>query len=189
MNRDDVDGLIFDLDFTWQAGANTVVGISGSQQIRDRSTELGRGRSDFGDSVNVNSDLNEVFTETLAEISLTRTIGRSQIGVRAFAAQEDYEDIPRDNDRTGVGLTFARDLTPLTTLKASIELGTREFDDQNEEFDEVRGNVQLIWRAGRRLTVSLGVQYEDREADTLGTREYDEWIGSIGVSYTILGAR
>ena len=33
MNRDDVDGPIFDLDFTWQAGANTVVGISGSQQI------------------------------------------------------------------------------------------------------------------------------------------------------------
>lgn len=189
MNRDDVDGLIFDLDFTWQAGANTAVGISGSQQLRDRSSELGTGTGDFGDSVAVNSDLNEVFTETLAEISLTRTIGRSQIGVRAFAAQEDYEDIPRDNDRTGVGLTFARDLTPLTTLRASIELGTREFDDENEEFDEVRGNVQLIWRVGRRLTFSVGAQYDDREADTLGTREYDEWIGSIGVSYTILGAR
>ncbi len=137
----------------------------------------------------MNSDLNEVFTEIIADVSLTRTIGRSQIGVRAFTAQEDYEDIPRDTDRTGVDLTFARELTPLTTLRASIELGTREFDDENEEFDEVRGNVQLIWRAGRRLTVSVGVQYDDREADTLGTREYDEWIGSIGLSYAILGAR
>ena len=59
------------------------------------------GTSDFGDSVDVNSDLGEVFTETLAEVSLTRTIGRSQIGVRAFAAQEDYEDVPRDDDLDG----------------------------------------------------------------------------------------
>ena len=35
----------------------------------------------------------------------------------------------------------------------------------------------------------LVFRYDDREADTLGTREYEEWIGSIGLSYAILGAR
>ena len=186
---DDVDGPIFDLDLTWQASPNTVLGISGSRRIDDRSSALRAGTSDFGDSVDANSDLNEVFTETMAEISLTRTFGRSRLGIRVFALQEDYEDVLRDNDRTGVGLTFGRDLTPLTTLSARIEVGTREFDDENEELDEVRGNVQLVWRAGRRLTVSIGVAYEEREADTLGTRDYDEWLARFGVSYALLGSR
>ena len=74
MNREDVDGTIFDLDISWQAGVNTIVAISGSRQFRDRSTALATGRSDFGESVEENTDLNEVFTETLAEVSLSQTL-------------------------------------------------------------------------------------------------------------------
>ncbi|MCZ6619801.1 MAG: hypothetical protein O7E57_16900 [Gammaproteobacteria bacterium] len=186
MNREDIDGSIFDLDISWQAGINTVVAISGSRQFRDRSTELGTGRSDFGESVEVNTDLNEVFTETLAEVSLTQTIGRSQIGIRASASEEDYEDVPRDNTRTGIGVTFARDLTPLTRLRAGVEIATRDFDDENEKFDQLTGNIQLVWRAGRRLTVSVGAVYQERDSDRI-SGDYDEWAGSIGVSYVILG--
>ena len=158
--------------------------LSGAYEIRDQANSLTGGT---GYARPTNSDINEVFTNTRGEISLTQAIGRTDVTLFARYYDEDYEEALRDNESQGVGLRLARQLTPRTSFALDAEFANRDFSDQGDDQDEIRAGMGLVWQAGRRLTFTLGVGYEDRESDSI-FRTYDELIGRISIYYRLLGA-
>ncbi len=182
---DEIDGAVYDLDLSWRTAGATTVALSASRGIQDLSSSL-TDALNFDDTVNEDTDLNEVFVETRGEFSVSRAIGRTNVTVRVYASDEDYEDVARDSERIGVSLAINRNLSRRTTLSADVEFANREFTEIADDQDELRARIEFSHRLGRRLALSWGVRYEDRDADIGGS--YDELIGMLQLSYTILGA-
>ena len=74
-----------------------------------------------------------------------------------------------------------------TSLRGRIELGKREFLDTDEEYDEIRGSLDLTRRLSRRFTVTVGAYYEERDSDEIAESSYDEWVGRISLTYRVFG--
>ena len=182
---DTVDGGVYDLDLTWRADGSTTVSLRASRGIQDQSSNLTNDVS-FDEPINEDTDLNEVFTETRGEVSISHAFGRTNVTLRAYASEEDYEDVARDSDRIGVSLSLNRNLSPRTTFSADVDFANREYDQIGDEQDELRARIEFRHRLGRRLALTWGVRYEDRDADV--TESYDELIGMVQLSYTVLGA-
>lgn len=188
LGREDVDGGIFAASLEWIASADTSLSFQASQDIRDRSTNLLSGGGGFGNEVDEDSDINEVFTETRGSIGLTHQLGPNAITLSAIASEEDYEDAARDSQRLSLRLQGDRNINPRTTLSAFIDWGTREFADEGEEFDEIRAAITLSRQLSRRLRLALAANYDERESDDLMGRSYDEWIGRLTLTYNLLGS-
>lgn len=187
LDRDTVDGGMFNVDLGWQRGASRL-SLSGGQQLRDNSSRL-TGATGFGEFIREDTDLNEAFTETLGRLTWSQSFGRTNLGLSVFASKEDYEDVARDSERVGVSLTLSRQLNRRTTMEARFAATNRKFDDQMQAFDEYNGSLRLTRELGRALNVSLGVVYEERNGDGDAGTDFREWIYSIGIAYTVLGAR
>jgi hypothetical protein len=105
------------------------------------------------------------------------------------AGEEDYEDALRDSERQAVSATLGRDLTPRTSLRAVVEFGRRKFTDEDDEYDEIRGTLELTRQMTRRFEVVLGVHYDERDPRGDGGFAYDEWVGRLQLRYHLLGGR
>lgn len=185
LGRDDVNGPILEVDATWSATALTTVQFQGRRLITDRSDSLLiTAPLEFGEELRQDTDLNEVFTDTHATVTVTRPLGNNRLAVSLLAAREDYEDVLRDNERAGVQLTLSRDLSPRTSLSATLEAGRREFLDEDEEQDEYRGTLMLNHTLTRRLDLGFGARYEEWDSSDPG-REFDEWVGMVSISYRL----
>ena len=184
---DSVSGGIYLFDLTWRRSPTSSLSLIGGESIRDSSSELTSGGGGGGETSPDNSELNEVFTERRAELSWSQEIGQTRATLGGFYREENYEDVPRDNDVTGVSLRLSRDLSRRTSLAAFVEFSNRDFTDEGDSQDELRAELNLTQRIGYRLALHAGVRYEDRDADL--TESYSEWLASIGLSYTFWGNR
>ena len=184
---DSVSGGIYLFDLTWRRSPTSSLSLIGGESIRDSSSELTSGGGGGGETSPDNSELNEVFTERRAELSWSQEIGQTRATLGGFYREENYEDVPRDNDGAGAYLRLSRDLSRRTSLAASIEFSNRDFTDEADSQDELRAELNLTHRIGYRLALHAGVRYEDRDADL--TESYSEWLASIGLSYTFWGNR
>ena len=184
--RDDVDGAIFDLALSWDAGAETVLELTAGRQITDQADNLFRGRLDFGDEVNEETDLNEVFTETNGQLTLRRPFGNTGVALSIGANDQDYEDVGRDNERLMASLRFDRALTRRASLNATLQASRRKFTSEDREQDEYRASLSLRRELTRRLGLGIGVHYEEWDSNDAG-RSYDEWVGSVTLGYRLLG--
>lgn len=185
--RDDVDGAIFAASAEWLASVNTSLAVEGSRAIRDSSSTLLTGGGGFGDEIDEDTDLNEVFTETRGQVSLNHRIGPNEFVLSAAASEEDYEDALRDSERVGLRLEARRNINPRTTFTAFAEVGTREFVDEGEEFDEIAAAIELSRQMSRRFQITLSGLYDERESDDPLARSYDEWIGRLTLTYRLVG--
>jgi hypothetical protein len=186
--QSDVKGPQFDATALWNATADAFIEVRASHQITDLSSNLNLGSTVSREGVQEDSDLNAVFKETLASVTLGRPIGNSQISLTVDALRENYEDVPRDNDRLLARLGFARNLNPLTTFTASIETGRRKYDDEDLDVDHVRGSVHFTRQITQRLSGTIGADYDEWDSDGDG-RSYQEWTGRASLNYTLLDRR
>lgn len=185
---DDVTGAIVDAMVAWQFQDTTRLVISAGRRIRDNSQNIVGGIPEFGDEINENTDLNEVFTEDRAGIELSRRLGNNQLSLRWNLERQDYEDALRDNDRWLAGVGLARNLTPRTTLTATLGMGRSEFADEGREFDEMRGALLVAWQFSRRFRLDWGARYEERDGND-PTGNFEEWIGTARLSYALIEPR
>ncbi|NBC23823.1 MAG: hypothetical protein GVY21_10145 [Gammaproteobacteria bacterium] len=188
LGRDTVDGAIFDGSIEWNARPATSFELTASREIRDQSSSLLTGGGGFGDEIDEDTDINEVFVETRGMITWNQRLGANELSISALGSQEDYEDVTRDSERVAGRLSLTRALNPRTELSASIEVGTREFTDEDDEFDEIRGDLELRRRMSRRFSLAVGARYEERQSDGIADTSYDEWVGRIVLRYSLLGA-
>jgi hypothetical protein len=185
--RDDVDGGIFTAGIEWLVSADTSLELEASRDIRDSSSTLLTGGGGFADSIDEDTDLNEVFIESRGRVSLIHRIGANELSVSLSASEEDYEDVSRDSERVSLRLQARRDINPRTTLSAFIDVGTREFVDEGVEFDEITAAVELSRRLSRRFGLSLAALYNERDSDDPSAISYDEWVGRLTLTYNLVG--
>jgi len=185
LGQDDVDGAIVDFTFDWQVLPTTAVTFTGGQDIRDRSTFLDEARFLTDRSLSVSSDLANVFTNTRGGLVISRELrSATTLSFEFTYDQEDYEELLRDTKTTSLALGLTRRLTQQTDLSVRIRKSKQDFTDENEEIDSLSVNIDVNWQAMRRLLISFGIGYEDREADSnLPNRSYDELIATIRFTY------
>ena len=184
--RGTADDPAYDAAIAWRPVAGSTFTLSGSHQITDQSQSLGERGSDITDE---NTNINAAFKETLGRLGYTQQLGRTNtLSLETYYGREKYaDDVPRSNTRVGVRAGFDRVMTSTTTFNAYAELSNRDFKDQQDDQDELRAGLGIDHRIGRALTLNFGARYEKRKAST--SRSYDEWVGTIRIAYTILGAR
>lgn len=186
-DADTVDGAIYNASVTWRASGSSSLTFFGNRGIQDQSSGFSN-REDFDDPLPEDSNTNDVFTETRAELRWQQALGQATtLSFNAFVSDEDYEDVPQDSTRYGGGIAFSRELTRTTTLSAGFIYSNREFDLGDDEQDEYLVNFNVRHLLGRALSVNWGASYEDRDADV--SRSYDETRFQIGISYQLLGTR
>lgn len=188
-NLEDVDGAIYDLSIDWQARPTTSVLLAAGRAITDQSDTLSVGSLDFGESLGAtNSGLTDVFISERREIALTQVLGRTTASLALFNDGQDYEDALRDNENTGATLSLERRLSPQMNLRFSATQRTQDFSDEREEIDETRAELLLSRELGRRLALSIGVRYEEREGDDTARSgsNYDEWTGFVRLDYDVV---
>ena len=187
LNRDDVDEAIGKIDLRWQFGPTSMLSVGATRDVRDQSRVLGFGSEEFGQRLVSDSDLNEVFIDTGAYIQGQRKFGETRVSAAYFSNAQDFEDVARDVDYSGLRLGANRKLNRRMTLDASVQFIQQDFSDQNIEFDQIISSIRLRWRLNRLLTLSASVFYDERKAeeslfDPLG---YDEVGGSLRLDYKI----
>ena len=187
LGRDTVDGAVFDVNVQWTPRPASTLSLEASRDIRDQSSTLLAGGGGRGDFIDEETDVNEVFTETRGAATWSQRVGANDLSLTLSATEEDYEDIARDSERLAVAVGLNRALTPRTSLRGRIELGNREFLDTDEEYDEIRGSLDLTRRLSRRFTVTVGAYYEERDSDEIAESSYDEWVGRISLTYRVFG--
>jgi len=186
-DRDDVEGAVFAVSLERQLPSSFSINFSASRAIRDQSENLYSGATEPGSEITENTDLNEVFTESLAALEIGRPLGNNEVGLRLDVTTQDYEDVGRDNERWLVSMRLTRNLTELTTLSADIGTGTSEFEDEGSDYDDLRGSVMVAWQLSPRFNLVWGARYEERDGGDAATGNYEEWIGSARLSYLLLG--
>lgn len=186
--QDTVSGAIGDASIRWNVSAETQVELTASHGIVDTSARLMTGTVGFGESVDEDTDINEVFTETILTASVSQRLGNNDVMLRLAAGEEDYEDALRDNERRSAAIGLRRNLTPRTTLSATAEHTRRKFTDEDDAYDEVRAALQLTRRMSRRFEIAIGALYEERDPDDATGLGYEEWMGRIELRYRVLGS-
>jgi hypothetical protein len=186
LDREDVRGALADLTLTWRPNSIAVVEFNAGHRITDRSTNLLGGLPRR--AVEEDTDLNEVFKETVASIVLTRPIGNNEVALSIRASREDYEDVPRDSERASIGLVLTREVSPRTTFRGAFDIGRRDFSSDGIERDEYRGGLSVEHRFTPRLAFTVAARYEEWDQDTAG-RNFSEWLGSASIRYTLLERR
>ena len=187
-DRDDVDGPIFDLGVTWRATPLTIVTLQAAHRITDRSGELLDRIGGLDDAIDEDTDLNEVFTQSRATVTVSRPLGNNQVSLVMLADREDYEDVLRDNERRSGTLNISRALNPLTTATASLGIGRREFTDEGRQQNEYRASLGLSRQLSPRFDLRIGASYDEWDADD-PERSFKDWVGSVSLSYLLFDRR
>ncbi len=189
LDRDSVKGRVLRANVAWERG-NSRLAFNVSDELRDQSTNITRTDNDFGDRESEDSDLNEVFTETRAELAWEQVIGRSTFNVGIFASEEDYEDLAdRDSERVGARFRISRRITRQTSVSLRFDISNRKFPGRDEDVDEYRAGLSLDRDIGRSLRLTFNARYEKDKSKNEGGRNFDEWITGIGLTYQAFGNR
>jgi hypothetical protein len=188
LGREDVDGGVFAVSMIWDATSNRSLSLEASHGLRDQSSMLLSGGGGFGDEINEDTDLNELFAETLLDVALTQRLGANEFELSVRGTLEDYEDVPRDSDYLAGRLDYERNVSRRTTFRAYVEAGKRNYTNEGSQYKEVLAGMELSRFMSRRFALSLQVLYEKRESEALGILEnYDEWVGALTLSYQLIG--
>jgi hypothetical protein len=185
LRREDINGVTGRASVLWQASGVTALTLTYAHSIEDDSTFVLAGLPDLGSEFNENSGLNEAFINDEASAVLTTQLGSNQVSVGAYLRTQDYEDVARDQEASGLKASLTRPLRP--TLDASLfaHVSTTTFDSSDQDRDEWSAGAELTWSIWRRLSLSLAGGYAGSESDA-PTGEFDEWRAIVTVNYSLL---
>jgi len=187
--QDDVDGFTFTIDLSRPIGAESQIFLRGNRSIDDRSANLTNVNFNrFNNVLSENSDLNDVITQERAELGIDTRLGRNSLSVALFADNQSFETAPRDNESAGVNVRLSRDLTRNTSVNLNGTFSNREFGDEGEDIDEIRSSLNVRHELGRRLSLSWGARYEERDANS-DSRTFEEWVGFVTLDVIVIRPR
>ncbi len=182
VGRGQTSNPFYDGTVTWQATSTVAFSASVGQMITDQGSGLASGDTAYEDT-----RINAAFEETLGSLGYRHVLGANTLALEGYWIRQEYaDDVPLSNTRTGARLDFARTMTRTTTLTGYADFSNRDFSDVGDDQDELRAGFRLEHRIGRSLSFNWGLRYEKRNAQV--TPSYEEWIGSVQIYWTFLGA-
>jgi hypothetical protein len=189
--RDDLDDVTSPLlagNLGWDLTPITTLTVDASRRLTDLSSDFRAGATEFSDRVDQDSNVTDVFVETLASASLTRPWRNNLLSFGIRYRDEDYEEVPRDNELIGAGFSLTRDLNPRTTLVATVEAGRQEFPATAAEQDQLRGSLRLTRDVSRRIRFAAEVRYEEWDSEE-EIATFEEWATILSLDYALLRPR
>ncbi len=187
LGREDVDGLLINLQADWQARPGTEVGLTLQHDIQDQSSAFDTGAFVDDLDFSADSDLAEIFTNNRLSLSVRQRLSESTaMTFGADYVEEDYEDVGRDTTRQALRIGLSRTLTRQVRASFGLSFENEDFEDEGEEADTLRGDLRFDYDVGRNLTTALTIRYEERDSDgTAITSNYDAWSALITLSYSL----
>ena len=187
LGREDVDGLLIDLQADWQARPGTEVGLTLQHDIQDQSSAFDTGGFVEDLDFSADSDLAEIFTNSRLSLTVSQRLNEStSITFGADYVEEDYEDVGRDTTRQAFRIGLNRTLTRQVRGSFALSFENEDFEDEGDEADTLRGDLRFDYDVGRNLTTALTIRYEERDSDSTGTTSnYDAWSALITLSYSL----
>ena len=178
-------GLALSADAYVEPAAGHRFTASASRRFTDRTRATLVGIPEFGDDREQGAADGNVFEETRFGLGYSFRRERWNYGLNVNWTEEDFDTIARDTRRYGVRANVGYRITPDLNLDFVLRGTRREFRDENREDDLLAADLRLLWAAGRRLSLSFAVGYEERDSDT-GGRNYDERRAVVGITYQLL---
>ena len=185
--RDDVDGIVGNLLWTWLFDERTSFSLSASRDITDNSDQfLNRGTTlapsvpgvQFG-----NTDLVEVSTNDTLRAAYNFEVGANRLSLYANRTTQDFEDVPRDQEQVSIGIDLNR------ALRRNLDgiLGFRQLDGEQDQFsagdfEQWFINAGLSWVPVQNLEISFLTNYTDRDGEAI-SGDFDELRFYLGLSY------
>ncbi|MEM1434610.1 MAG: hypothetical protein AAGG11_11185 [Pseudomonadota bacterium] len=185
--REDTDGFTGNLLWTYNLANNSTMNLNIRRAITDGSDQFlnrGQGLDPAVPGVQPgNTDLIELFTTTGVRGEYRFAVGANQFTVSASYVENDFEDLPRDEERQDIGITWNRNLR--RNLRSSVNL--RHLDGSFEQltsaaFDQIFANVGVFWEPVRNFEIIFRAQYVDRDGAAIAGN-FDETRVYVGVIY------
>ena len=198
-HADNVGGTTGNAKLTWLVSDATSVYASYARSIQDQSANLTTGIPTFGQTVTDNTNVTTPYTLDETSIGVSTKLGHNTVGLTGYIDDQKYENstqvnqpVQADQNTKGVTLSIGRSLWP--TLEGHIYANYSKVDYSKVDLipssnqDTYDTGLRLDWTRWRNLTVFVGTTYTKRTSD-VATEEYNEWVGTIGLTYTLIGPR
>ena len=186
--RDDVDGIVGNVLWIVPFTPRSSFNLNLARTITDNAAQfLNRGNrldpSVPGVQID-NTDLVEVSTLDTFRAAYNFQIGANRWSLFANRTNQDFEDVPRDFEQVGVGISVARDLRQ--NLQA--QLAVRQIDTELEQltagdFEQWFINAGLFWTPTRNLQASFLTNYTDRDGEAI-SGNFQELRFYVGLTYS-----
>ena len=133
-----------------------------------------------------NSDVLEL-TSADFTYSNTTLCESCTVALSVLLDQERYEVLDDDNDQVAARVQFAYQLSRTTSLSSNADYREFSFKGANtrNDYNIVSYGFSLSKDITQDLSISLSVNYEDKESD-LSLEDYDELRGGISLNYQFL---
>ena len=186
LGRDDLTNNDAQLGLTWRMTPTMSLNLEAGRDLRDRAATLELGVLDFGTNTQIDSELNEVFFNTRALLSLETRLWDNRITLGASYDEEDYDDILNDIERRAVQFTFERRLSPRFDLLLAGFVGEEKFLDVGTSFDRLSYEVALRYNPNRRLSMLFGATHDERESDETPDQNFEEDTYGVTIQYMLI---
>jgi hypothetical protein len=193
---DDVKGTTGNIDITWHVSDITNIHGGYSRSLQDQSTNITAGIPDYGQQFNDNTNLTTPYTLDSTNIGISTQLGHNTVDLTGFRDDINYDGSTTtttgttDADQNTIGTTLGvgRALRPTLRARLFATYATVDYKGQDRKDHNLYSGLRFDWTRWRNLTVFFGTTYEKRTSD-IATDEYNEWAGSIGLFYTLVGTR
>ncbi len=187
LGRTDVDGAIGGFNISVSPWSDLEFRARGDRQIRYRSERLELGTEFFGEVLEEDTEVNEVFEQDSATLSATRLLSGSIATLYVNWSNTDFIDIPRDRKSWRTGLAYGRLLNRSMIMRSSLIYQQTEFTEGIfEDHKGVRLNAEVNWRVARRWDLDFGAGLRRRIQQG---RTFTELVGHISFVYSLRDRR
>jgi len=182
VNRDNgvsSSGTIAEAIAVWQANSRSSYTVAYEQRFSDRA------RDDIGLAAPLLAARSNVFYERRLGVSYDYRATFTEVHLRAYARELDFEDVVLpDEDAVGVLANFRTEIAPLTDLSITGRYDRSEFSSLGREDDEYVVSAGVERQMTRRLRMSGELRRNQRES-TVPQQEYEENVIGVRVDYLL----
>lgn len=185
LSRSNISDTTTLLDVTYDFDNENRINLSYSEAIEDSAAENLAGIPVLGTQLIENSDTGEIFVDKRTSISVTTRVGDNQISIEVFDNEQDFEDITRDEENTGVYVSWTRAVLPSVQMKLSALFNEQEFPQDGRKDDEIDVVLEFDWENNSRWDFKVLFGYADSSSNFDG-EDFDEYFGQFEISYDVL---
>ncbi len=205
------DGTFWSAGFTWRLSQRSQLTLRGGRRISGRSAFLDfsqsnrywrwtanyeeelftnagvlNSRQEAGGPLTLPEDATlttEVFLRKNAEVTGTRSYGRTNITLRVFKQTRDYQ-ITGDSDETqGGSILWSWAFHPRTRLELDLSSQREELRATTRIDNLYTGRVGILRQVSAHGLVTLSYRYSERDSNE-DANDYDQGLTSLSYVYT-----
>ncbi len=186
LGQDDLSTYNAQLGLAWRMTPTMTLTLEAAHDLRDRSATLQLGVLDFGTNTQIDTELNEVFTNDRAALMWETRFWDNRIEFGLTFDDEDYDTVANDVQRRGAQMNFERRLSPRFDILLAAFVGEERFLDAGINFDRLSYEAAIRYNPNRRTTMLLGATHDQRESEEAPNEDYEENTYGLTIEYLLL---